>query len=87
MKNTQKYPKENIQDSEHSENLKSRITNIFLVLKLRIRWAGNVARILEGRGVYRVLVGKLEESRPVGRPRRRWKDSTRKDHRVVGCGE
>jgi hypothetical protein len=40
----------------------------------------------EGRGVYRVLVGKPEGRRPLGRPRRRWEDNIRKDLREVGCG-
>ena len=39
------------------------------------RWAGNVALIGEGRGVYRVLVGKPEGRRPLGRPRHRWEDN------------
>ena len=39
-----------------------------------------------GRGVYRVLVGKPEGRRPVGRPRRRWEDNIRMDLRKVGCG-
>jgi len=38
----------------------------------RMRWAGHVARMGEERGVYRVLVGKPEGMRPLGRPRRRW---------------
>jgi hypothetical protein len=38
----------------------------------RVRWAGHVARMGEGRNVYRVLVGKPEEKRPLGRTRRRW---------------
>jgi hypothetical protein len=38
----------------------------------RMRWAGHVARMGEGRNVYRVLVGKPEEKRPLGRPRHRW---------------
>jgi len=38
----------------------------------RMRWAGHVARMGEGRGVYRVLVGKPEGRRTFGRPRRRW---------------
>jgi hypothetical protein len=43
------------------------------VIKLRrIRWAGYVARIGEGRVVYKALVGKPEGKRPLGRPRRRW---------------
>jgi hypothetical protein len=40
----------------------------------------------EGRGVYRVLVGKSEGKRPLGRPRRRWKDNIRMDLQEVGCG-
>jgi len=45
-----------------------------------------VARIGEERGVYRVLVGKLEGRRPLGRPRRRWVDSIRMDLQEVRCG-
>ena len=41
----------------------------------RMRWAGHVTRMGEGRGVYRVLVGKPEGKRPLGRPRRRWEDN------------
>ena len=56
------------------------------VIKLkRMRWAGHVARMDEDRGVYRVLVGKPEGRRPLGRPRRRWVD-IRMDLQVVGCG-
>ena len=51
-----------------------------------MRWAGHVARMGEGRGVYKVLVGKPEGRRPLGRPRRRWEDNIRKDLREVGCG-
>jgi len=40
----------------------------------------------EGRGVYRVLVGKPEGKRPLGRPRRRWVDNIRMDLQEVGCG-
>jgi hypothetical protein len=40
----------------------------------------------EERGVYRVLVGKPEGKRPLGRPRRRWEDNIRMDLREVGCG-
>jgi len=52
----------------------------------RMRWAGHVARMGQRRGVYRVLVGKLEGRRPLGRPRRRWEDNIRMDLREVGCG-
>ena len=41
---------------------------------------------VEGRGVYRVLVGKPEGRRPLGRPRRRWVDNIRMDLQEVGCG-
>jgi hypothetical protein len=51
-----------------------------------MRWAGHVARIGEGRGVYRVLVGKPVGRRPLGRPRRRWEDKIRMDLREVGFG-
>ena len=52
----------------------------------RMRWAGHVAHMGEGRGVYRVLVGKPEGKRPPGRPRCRWEDNIRMDLREVGCG-
>ena len=51
-----------------------------------MRWAGHVARMSEERGVYRVLVGKPEERRSLGRPRRRWVDNIRMDLQEVGCG-
>jgi hypothetical protein len=41
----------------------------------RMRWVGHVARMGVGRGVYRVLVGRPEGNRPLGRPRRRWEDN------------
>jgi hypothetical protein len=40
----------------------------------------------EGRGVYRIAVGKPEEKRPLGRPRPRWEDNIRLDLQEVGCG-
>jgi hypothetical protein len=43
----------------------------------RMRWAGHVARMGEERKVYKVLMGKPEGKRPLGRPRRRWEDGIR----------
>jgi hypothetical protein len=61
-------------------------SNIVRVIKSRImRWVGHVARIGEGRGVYRVLVGKAERRRPLGSPRRRWEDNIKMDLQEVGC--
>jgi len=51
-----------------------------------MRWAGHVARIGEGRGVYRVLVVKPEGKKPLGRPRRRWEDNIKMDLQEVWCG-
>ena len=46
-----------------------------------------MVRIGEGRGVYRVLVGKPEGKRPLGRPRRRWEDNIKMCLQEVGCGD
>ena len=56
-------------------NLKSR----------RLRWGEHVARTEQSRNAYRVLVGKPESKRPLGRPRRRWEDNIKMDLREVGC--
>ena len=61
--------------------------NIVRVIKSRrMRWTGHVARMVEEKGVYRVLVGKVEGKRPLGRPRRRWVDNIMMDLQEVGCG-
>ena len=52
-----------------------------------MRWAGHVACMWERRGVYRVLVGKPEGKRPLGRPRRRWEDNIKMDLEEVGIWE
>ena len=52
----------------------------------RMRWAVHMARMGEERGVYRVLVGKPEGKRPLGRPRHGWVDNIRMDLQEVGCG-
>ena len=60
--------------------------NVVQVIKSRMRWARHVARTGDRSGVYRVLVGKPEGKRPLGRPRRRWEDNIEMDLQEVGCG-
>jgi len=74
----------------HNEELNDLYTspNIVRVIKSgRMRWAGHVARMGEERGVYRLLVGKPEGRRPLGRPRHRWVDNIRTDLQEVRCGD
>jgi len=72
----------------HNEKLNDLYSppNIVRVIKSRgIRWAGHVARMGEERDGFRVLVGKSEGKRPLGRPRRRWVDNIRTDLQEVVC--
>jgi len=57
-----------------------------LIKSRRMRWAGHVACMGERRDVCKVLVGKTEGKRPLGRPRRRWEDNIKMDLQEVGCG-
>ena len=73
----------------HNEELKGLYSSHIIVRVIksrRMRWAGHVARMGEGRGVYWVLVGKPEGKRLLGRPRRRWEDNIRMDLQEEGLG-
>jgi hypothetical protein len=72
--------------SEELNNLYSSPDIIKQVKSRRMRWAGYVARMGEEKNVYKVLVGKPEGKRPLGRPRRRWEDGIRMDLRKIGLG-
>jgi hypothetical protein len=70
----------------HNDELHSLYSspNIVRVIKSRrMRGVGHVARMGEGRGVYRVLVGRPEVKKPLGRPRRRWEDNIKMDLREI----
>jgi len=70
----------------HNEELNDLYSspNIVRVIKSRkMRWAGHVAHTGGSRGVYRILVGKPEGKRPLGRPRRRWEDNIKMDLQEV----
>jgi hypothetical protein len=59
--------------------------NIIRMIKSRrMRWAGHIARMTEKRNIYRILVGKPEGKRQLGRPRRRWVDHIKIDLRDIG---
>jgi hypothetical protein len=59
--------------------------NIVRVIKSRrMRWAGHLERMGEGRGVYGVLIGRPEGKRPLGRPRHRWEDNIKMGLREIG---
>ena len=66
----------------HNEELNDLYSspNIVRVIKSRrMKWTGHVARMEEGRDVHKVLVGKPEGKRPLGRPRHRWEDNIKMD--------
>jgi len=73
----------------HNEELNDLYSSPNIVREIksrRMRWAGHVVRMGEEKGVYRVLVGKPEGKKPLGRPRCRWVDNIRMDLQEVGCG-
>jgi hypothetical protein len=65
-------------------NLYSSPSIIRIIKSRRMRWTGYVARMGEKRNVYRLLVGKSERKRPLGRPRRRWIDNIKMDLLEIG---
>jgi len=72
--------------NEELNDLYSSLNIVRVIKSRRMKWAGHVARMGEERGLYRVLVGKPEGRRPLGRPRRRWVDNIRMGLQEVGCG-
>jgi hypothetical protein len=72
--------------NEELNDLYSLPNNVRVVKSRRMSWAGHVARMVEDRSVYRVLVGKPQEKTPLGRPRRRWEDNIKMDLQEVGGG-
>ena len=52
-----------------------------------MKFVGHVARMWERRDVYKVLMGKPEGKKPLGRPRRRWEDIIKMDLQALGCGD
>jgi hypothetical protein len=72
--------------NEELHNLYSSPDIMRQVKSRQMRWVGHVARMGEERKVYKVLLGKPEGNRPLGRPRRRWEDGIRMDLREIGLG-
>jgi hypothetical protein len=72
--------------NEELHDLYSSRNIIHVIKSRRMRWAGHVARMREGRGTYRILVGRREGRRPLGRPRHRWEHNIKRDLQDVGYG-
>jgi hypothetical protein len=70
--------------NEELQNLYSSPNIIRMIKSRRMRWAGHVARRGESRNAHRILVGKPEGKRPLGRPRRRWLDNIKINLREIG---
>jgi hypothetical protein len=73
----------------HNEELNDLYSSpsIIRVIKSRkLRWAGHIACMGEKTGAYRILVGRPEGRRPLGRPRLKWEDNIKMDVQGVGCG-
>ena len=72
--------------NEKLNDLYSSPSSVRVIKSRRIKWAGHVARMRERTALHRVLVGKPEGKRPLGRPRRRWEDNIKMDLQEVRCG-
>jgi hypothetical protein len=72
--------------NEELHNLYSSPDIIRQIKSRRMRWAGHLARLGEGRKLYKVLVEKSEGKRPLGRPRSRWENGLRMDLTETGLG-
>jgi hypothetical protein len=70
--------------NDELHNLYSSPNIVRMIKSRRMRWAGHMACMVEGRGVYRVLVGRPKGKRPLGRPRHRWEDNIKLDLREMG---
>jgi hypothetical protein len=73
----------------HNEELHILYSSPYIIRQIkssRMRWVGHVARMGEERNAYRVLMGKPEGKRSLGRPRHRWEDGMRMDLRENGWG-
>jgi hypothetical protein len=71
--------------NEELNDLSSSPNFVWVTKSNKMKWTGHVACIGERRGVHRVLVGKPEGRRPLGKPRRRWEDNIKMDLQEVGC--
>jgi hypothetical protein len=71
----------------HNDELHSLYSSLNIVKSRRMRRMGHVACMEEGRGVYRVLVGRPKGKRPPGRPKCRWEDNIKLDLREIGIDE
>jgi hypothetical protein len=72
--------------NEEFHNLFCSSSIIRMIKSRRMRWAGHVAGMGENRNAYRILVGKPEGKRPLGRPRPRWEDNIKMDLGEIGWG-
>jgi hypothetical protein len=72
--------------NEELHNLYSSLSIIRMIETKSMRWAGNVARMVEMRNAYRISFGKPYEERPLGGPRRRWENDIKMEFREIGYG-